>query len=66
MTQGTVKLWKFSYGFITNDETGKDIFVHQNNLNDGLKELNPGQKVSYEVGVAEGQTKESALNVSVL
>ncbi|MEO0573740.1 MAG: cold shock domain-containing protein, partial [Bacteroidota bacterium] len=33
------------YGFITNDETGKDIFVHVTALN-GLQ-LNDGDKVEY-------------------
>ncbi|MEM6541911.1 MAG: cold-shock protein, partial [Bacteroidota bacterium] len=33
------------YGFITNDETGKDIFVHVTSLN-GM-ELREGNKVEY-------------------
>lgn len=63
---GTVKLWKFSYGFITNDETGKDIFVHKNNLSDGLQELEKDQKVSYEVEKDEKANKEQAINVKVI
>ena len=33
--QGTVKFFNNSkgYGFINNDETGKDCFVHVNSLN---------------------------------
>ncbi|NDV42315.1 MULTISPECIES: cold-shock protein [Flavobacteriaceae] len=44
---GTVKFFNDSkgYGFITNDETGKDIFVHVTALN-GV-ELNEGDKVEY-------------------
>lgn len=44
---GTVKFFNESkgYGFITNDETGKDIFVHVTALN-GL-ELREGNKVEY-------------------
>ena len=44
---GTVKFFNGSkgYGFITNDETGQDIFVHATALN-GL-ELNEGDKVEY-------------------
>ncbi len=64
--KGTVKTWKFSWGFITNDETDKDIFVHKTNLNDGLQELREGQKVSYEVGKDEKNNKETAINVSVI
>jgi len=45
---GTVKFFNESkgYGFITNDETGNDIFVHATALN-GLT-LNEGDKVVYE------------------
>ncbi|QCX01644.1 cold-shock protein [Aggregatimonas sangjinii] len=45
---GTVKFFNESkgYGFITNDETAKDIFVHATALN-GLT-LNEGDKVIYE------------------
>ncbi|MEM1340363.1 MAG: cold-shock protein [Bacteroidota bacterium] len=44
---GTVKFFNESkgYGFITNDETGKDIFVHVTSLN-GM-ELREGNKVEY-------------------
>ena len=44
---GTVKFFNGSkgYGFITNDETGKDIFVHATALN-GV-EINEGDKVEY-------------------
>ena len=45
--EGTVKFFNESkgYGFITNDETGKDIFVHISGLN-GLA-LAEGDKVTY-------------------
>lgn len=45
---GTVKFFNESkgYGFITNDETGSDIFVHATALN-GV-ELKEGDKVEYE------------------
>ena len=44
---GTVKFFNGSkgYGFITNDDTGNDIFVHATALN-GL-ELREGDKVEY-------------------
>ena len=44
---GTVKFFNGSkgYGFITNDETSEDIFVHVTSL-DGVK-LNEGDKVEY-------------------
>ncbi|MFT5736945.1 MAG: CspA family cold shock protein [Maribacter sp.] len=44
---GTVKFYNESkgYGFITNDETEKDIFVHATALN--VKEIREGDKVEY-------------------
>ncbi|MDI9256382.1 MULTISPECIES: cold-shock protein [Flavobacterium] len=48
MRTGKVKFFNESkgYGFITDDETGKDIFVHATGIkSDGLNE---GDKVSYE------------------
>ena len=58
---GTVKFFNESkgFGFITNNETNKDIFVHVTNL-DGL-ELNDGDNVEYEE--AEGRKGMVAVNV---
>ncbi len=44
---GTVKFFNESkgYGFITNDNTGKDIFVHATALK-GMA-LNEGDKIEY-------------------
>jgi len=59
---GTVKFFNGSkgYGFITNDDTGKDIFVHATALN-GVQ-LNEGDKVAYEEeegrkGIVAGQVQ---------
>ena len=45
---GIVKFFNDSkgFGFITNEETGKDIFVHVSNLN-GV-ELREGDNVEYD------------------
>ena len=45
---GTVKFFNESkgYGFITDDESGQDIFVHVTSIN-GL-ELKEGDKVEYQ------------------
>ena len=61
---GTVKFFNESkgFGFITNDETNKDIFVHVSNLN-GL-ELKDGDSVQYEE--AEGRKGMVAVNVSII
>jgi len=47
MRTGTVKFFIESkgFGFITDDETGKDIFVHATGLN--AENLREGDKVSY-------------------
>lgn len=61
---GTVKFFNESkgFGFITNDETNKDIFVHVSNLN-GV-ELKDGDSVEYEE--AEGRKGMVAVNVSII
>jgi len=61
---GTVKFFNESkgFGFITDDDTGKDIFVHISNLN-GLV-LNEGDNVSYEE--AEGRKGKVAARVQII
>ena len=61
---GTVKFFNESkgYGFITNDETGKDIFVHATAL-DGLQ-LNQGDKVEYQE--TEGRKGMVAADVHII
>lgn len=46
--EGTVKFFNEAkgFGFITNDKTGKDIFVHITGLNG--ETINEGDKVEYE------------------
>ncbi len=63
MSNGTVKFFNNSkgFGFITPDEGGKDVFVHQNGLTDEIRE---GDKVSYDV--EEGQKGLNATNVKVV
>ncbi|MCK9343406.1 MAG: cold-shock protein [Massilibacteroides sp.] len=60
MSNGTVKFFNTSkgFGFITPDEGGKDVFVHQNGLTD---EIDEGDKVSYDV--EETPKGLNALNV---
>ena len=67
MNQGTVKFFNSvrGFGFIKNDETDNEIFVHISALNDGLKELNEGQKVTYEVEKDPKSKKDRAVNVSL-
>jgi len=68
MNQGTVKFFNSvkGFGFIKNDETEVEVFVHISALNNGIKELNEGQKVSYEVEKDQRSNKDRAVNVSVI
>lgn len=61
---GTVKFFNESkgFGFITNEETGQDIFVHVSALN-GV-ELRDGDKVEYEE--EEGRKGMVAAQVQVI
>jgi CspA family cold shock protein len=52
MTVGTVKWFNASkgFGFITPDDGGEDLFVHQSQIQvQGYRELNEGQRVSFEI-----------------
>jgi CspA family cold shock protein len=64
MRTGTVKFFIESkgFGFITDEETGKDIFVHATGLrSEGLRE---GDRVSYEE--EEGRKGKVAAQVTAL
>ena len=63
MSNGTVKFLNNTkgFGFITPDDGGKDVFVHQSGLND---EISEGDKVSYDV--QEGPKGLNASNVTLL
>ena len=50
MNKGTVKWFNAQkgYGFITNESTGEDVFVHFSAIvSDGYKTLEEGQKVTF-------------------
>jgi CspA family cold shock protein len=64
---GTVKWFNGTkgYGFIVPDNGGKDVFVHISAVEKaGLKSLNEGQKVEFEV--QENRGKEAAANLRVV
>jgi len=52
MNNGTVKWFNAQkgYGFITNEATGEDVFVHFSAIvSDGYKTLEEGQKVTFDI-----------------
>jgi len=59
MATGTVKWFNTTkgYGFIQPDDGGKDVFVHISAVERaGLRSLNEGQKVSFQLQEERGKT----------
>jgi len=66
VNKGTVKWFNATkgFGFIVNDETGEEVFVHFSGLAmDGYKTLEDGQAVVFDM--TEGNRGMQAVNVSV-
>lgn len=67
MATGTVKWFNAQkgFGFIQPSDGGNDVFVHISALERaGLRTLNEGQKVSYELTTSKGKT--AAANIQLL
>jgi len=62
MNKGTVKFFNVSkgYGFIKDDETQKDYFVHSTGLKDTIKE---NDKVTFDL--EQGKKGLNAVNVKL-
>lgn len=63
---GTVKWFNVQkgYGFITNDQTGEDVFVHHEGIiKEGFKSLSENEQVEYDV-IEQSDGKTKALNVT--
>ena len=66
MATGTVKWFNPTkgFGFIQPEQGGPDVFVHISALEKaGLRSLNEGQKVSYELATEKGKT--AAVNLKL-
>jgi CspA family cold shock protein len=66
MANGTVKWFNSTkgYGFIQPDDGGKDVFVHVSAVERaGLRSLQEGQKVTFEIASERGRS--SAVNLQV-
>jgi cold shock CspA family protein len=67
MPSGKVKWFnsKKGYGFITDDETNKDIFLHVSSLEDSkLRVLKEEQKIQFDI--KEEKNKLQAINIKKL
>jgi CspA family cold shock protein len=65
MATGTVKWFNAQkgFGFIEPSDGGKDVFVHISAVERaGMRTLNEGQKLSYEVAIERG--KSAAVNLA--
>jgi CspA family cold shock protein len=63
---GTVKWFNETkgYGFITPDQGGQDVFVHISAVErSGMRGLNEGQKISYDLEADRKTGKSSAVNL---
>ncbi len=67
MATGTVKWFNAQkgYGFIQPDDGGKDVFVHATAVERaGMRSLQEGQKLSYELATDRGKTSASNLKTA--
>ena len=66
MARGTVKFFNTQkgFGFIQPDDGGPDVFVHISELErSGMRDLQEGQKVTFESKMDPRKGKPNAVNV---
>lgn len=67
MAQGTVKWFNAQkgFGFIQPDNGGPDVFVHKSAVERaGLRDLNEGQKISFDIENERGKSAATNLKVA--
>ncbi len=67
MAQGTVKWFNSQkgFGFIQPDNGGADVFVHISAVEKaGLRGLNEGQKISYDITEEKGRSSATNLQTA--
>jgi cold shock protein len=67
MMKGTVKWFNSQkgFGFIQPDDGGKDVFVHISAVERaGMRDLNEGQKVSFDVVTERGKSAAANLRTA--
>ncbi|MEM8937253.1 MAG: cold-shock protein [Pseudomonadota bacterium] len=67
MANGTVKWYnpQKGFGFIAPEDGGKDVFVHATALEAaGIRGLDDGQQVSYELQEERGKTSATQLKIN--
>ena len=67
MATGKVKWYNSQkgYGFIAPDDGGKDVFVHATALESaGLRGLNDGDKISFEITSDRGKSSATHLKLA--
>jgi len=69
MATGTVKFFNTQkgYGFIVQDDGGPDVFVHISAVERaGMRQLNEGQKLSFDVQADRRSGKSAAENLQAI
>ena len=67
MANGTIKWYnpQKGFGFIAPEDGGKDVFVHATALEAaGIRGLDDGQQVSYELQEDRGKTSAAQLKIN--
>lgn len=67
MAQGTVKFFNSQkgFGFIQPEDGSKDVFVHMSAVEAaGMRSLNEGQKVTFDIVAERGKSAAANLNAA--